>query len=34
MPPANRHDPARCKSSDSQYFYTEFMREFPTMLPA
>jgi transposase-like protein len=29
MPPANRHDPARCKSSDSQYSYTEFMREFP-----
>jgi transposase len=29
MPPANRHDPARCKSSDSQYSYTEFMREYP-----
>ena len=29
MPPANRHNPVRVKSSDSQYSYTEFMQEFP-----
>jgi transposase len=29
MPPANRHDPKRAASSDSDYSVTEFMREFP-----
>lgn len=29
MPPANRHNPARAKSSDSDYSVTEFLREFP-----
>lgn len=29
MPPANRHDPIRANSSDSQLSLTEFMREFP-----
>ncbi len=29
MPPANRHDPVRADSSDSQLSLTEFMREFP-----
>ncbi len=29
MPPANRHDPTRNASSDSQYSLMEFMREFP-----
>ena len=29
MPPANRHNPVRAESSDSQYSYTEFMQEFP-----
>jgi transposase len=29
MPPGNRHDPVRAKSSDSQLSLTEFMREFP-----
>lgn len=29
MPPANRHDPIRATSSDSQLSLTEFMREFP-----
>lgn len=29
MPPANRHNPVRCDSSDSQFSLMEFMREFP-----
>jgi transposase len=29
MPPANRHDPKRAASSDSDYSVTEFNREFP-----
>jgi transposase len=29
MPPANRHNPIRAKSSDSQYSFMEFLREFP-----
>src|ERR1044072_7550453 len=29
MPPANRHEPRRAKSSDSDYSVTEFLREFP-----
>jgi transposase len=29
MPPANRHEPRRCDSSDSQFSLVEFMREFP-----
>jgi transposase len=29
MPPANRHDPRRGKSSTSDYSVTEFLREFP-----
>jgi len=29
MPPANRHDPKRYKSSESDYSVTEFLREFP-----
>ncbi len=29
MPPANRHDPVRAESSDSQLSLVEFMREFP-----
>jgi transposase-like protein len=29
MPPANRHDPRRAKSSTSDYSVTEFLREFP-----
>src|SRR6476659_6785339 len=29
MPPANRHDPKRNRSSDSDYSLMEFMREFP-----
>jgi transposase len=29
MPPANRHDPKRAPSSDSDYSVTEFLREFP-----
>src|SRR5215210_6754083 len=29
MPPANRHNPTRQASSDSDYSLTEFMREFP-----
>ncbi len=29
MPPANRNNPIRCKSSESQYSLMEFMREFP-----
>lgn len=29
MPPANRHSPARAKSSDSDYSVTEFLAEFP-----
>lgn len=29
MPPANRHNPQRVKSSDSLYSLSEFLREFP-----
>jgi transposase len=29
MPPVNRNEPVRAKSSESQYTLTEFMREFP-----
>lgn len=29
MPPANRHDPKRAKSSTSDYSVTEFLAEFP-----
>lgn len=29
MPPANRHQPIRAKSSDSDYSVTEFLAEFP-----
>jgi transposase-like protein len=29
MPPANRHEPRRSKSSTSDYSVTEFLREFP-----
>lgn len=29
MPPANRHEPKRAKSSTSEYSLTEFQREFP-----
>jgi transposase len=29
MPPANRHNPTRAPSSDSDYSVTEFLREFP-----
>ncbi len=29
MPPANRHEPRRAKSSTSDYSVTEFLREFP-----
>jgi len=29
MPPANRHEPRRAKSSHSDYSVTEFLREFP-----
>jgi transposase len=29
MPPANRHEPKRSKSSQSDYSVTEFLREFP-----
>jgi transposase len=29
MPPANRHEPKRAKSSQSDYSVTEFLREFP-----
>jgi transposase len=29
MPPGNRHDPKRAKSSQSDYSVTEFLREFP-----
>jgi transposase len=29
MPPANRHNPTRVRSSDSDYSLMEFMREFP-----
>lgn len=29
MPPANRHEPARAKSSDSDYSIMEFLQEFP-----
>ena len=29
MPPANRNNPTRCKSSESQYSLMEFVREFP-----
>jgi len=29
MPPANRHEPKRAKSSTSDYSVTEFLREFP-----
>lgn len=29
MPPANRHEPQRAKSSDSDYSVTEFLAEFP-----
>lgn len=29
MPPANRHNPIRADSSDSDYSVTEFLREFP-----
>jgi len=29
MPPANRHEPKRAKSSDSDYSVTEFLAEFP-----
>src|SRR5688572_16781280 len=29
MPPANRNNPIRAKSSDSDYSVTEFLREFP-----
>jgi len=29
MPPANRHDPRRAKSSTSDYSVTEFLRDFP-----
>jgi len=29
MPPANRHEPKRAKSSHSDYSVTEFLREFP-----
>lgn len=29
MPPANRHEPKRAKSSDSQYSVTEFLADFP-----
>jgi transposase-like protein len=29
MPPANRHNPIRAKSSDSDYSVTEFLAEFP-----
>jgi transposase len=30
MPPANRHNPERAKSSDSLYSLHEFLRDFPT----
>lgn len=29
MPPANRHEPKRAKSSQSDYSVTEFLAEFP-----
>lgn len=29
MPPANRHEPKRAKSSDSQYSVTEFLADYP-----
>jgi transposase-like protein len=29
MPPANRHEPRRAKSSESDYSVTEFLRDFP-----
>jgi hypothetical protein len=29
MPPANRHNPKRATSSQSDYSVTEFLREFP-----
>lgn len=29
MPPGNRNDPQRCKSSESRYSLVEFMRDFP-----
>lgn len=29
MPPANRHEPKRAKSSTSDYSVTEFLAEFP-----
>jgi predicted RNA-binding Zn-ribbon protein involved in translation (DUF1610 family) len=29
MPPANRHEPRRAKSSTSEYSLTEFQRQFP-----
>lgn len=29
MPPANRHEPRRAKSSTSDYSVTEFLAEFP-----
>jgi transposase len=29
MPPANRHEPRRAKSSTSEYSVTEFLRDFP-----
>jgi transposase-like protein len=29
MPPANRHEPRRAKSSESDYSITEFLRDFP-----
>ncbi len=29
MPPANRHEPKRAKSSHSDYSVTEFLAEFP-----
>ena len=29
MPPVNRNQPVRAKSSESQYSLMEFMREFP-----
>ncbi len=29
MPPANRHEPKRAKSSGSEFSYSEFLREFP-----
>ena len=29
MPPANRHQPKRARSSTSEYTLTQFQREFP-----